>query len=212
MRERELSPVEVVDAYLERIEAIDSKVRAYITVCGDEARAQAREAEAAISKGDYIGPMHGIPVAVKDQFDTNGIKTTMGSRIFSENVPDGDSTVVTKLRESGSILLGKLNMTEFAFGDTREYVFGTPRNPWNLDRSPGMSSSGSGIAVSAGMTAVAIGRGHGGVGKIPGLYVRDSRAKANHRQDQSIPGVPDVAGPWTLQGRWHVRSGTAPTF
>ena len=123
MRERELSPVEVVDAYLERIEEIDSKVRAYITVCGDEARAQAKEAEAAISKGDYIGPMHGIPVAVKDQFDTNGIKTTMGSRIFSENVPDGDSTVVTKLRESGSILLGKLNMTEFAFGDTREYVF-----------------------------------------------------------------------------------------
>ena len=200
MRERKLSPVEVVDAYLERIEAIDSKVRAYITVCGDEARAQAKEAEAAISKGDYIGPMHGIPVAVKDQFDTNGIKTTMGSRIFAENVPDGDSTVVTKLRESGSILLGKLNMTEFAFGDTREYVFGTPRNPWNLDRSPGMSSSGSGIAVATGMTAVAIGEDTGGSVRYPAsmcgiVGLRPTTGRISRYRVYPMCWSMDIAGP-----------------
>ena len=202
LRERDLSPLELVDAYLERIEAIDSKVRAYITVCGDEARAQAREAEAAISRGGYIGPMHGIPVAVKDQFDTKGLRTTMGSRIYADNVPDGDSTVTAKLKEAGAVLLGKLNMTEFAFGDTREYVFGTPRNPWNLDRIPGMSSSGSGIAVSAGMATVAIGEDTGGSVRLPAAMcgivgLRPTSGRISRYRVFPMCWSMDIAGPMT---------------
>ncbi len=202
MRRRELSPVEVVDVYLARIEEIDAKVRAYITVCGDEARAQAREAEAAISRGEYIGPLHGIPVAVKDQFDTAGIRTTMASRIFSENVPDGESTVTARLQAAGTILLGKLNMTEFAFGDTRDFVFGTPRNPWNLDRIPGSSSAGSGIAVSAGMAAVAIGEDTGGSVRLPAAMcgivgLRPTTGRTSRYRSFPMCWSMDTAGPMT---------------
>ncbi len=167
LRSKQVSPVELVQAYLDRIDQVDPKVRAYITVCREEALASAREAEAAIAQGRHLGPLHGVPIAVKDQYNTRGLRTTMGSRIYSDHVPEEDATVVLRLRQAGTILLGKLNMTEFAFGDTREYVFGTPRNPWDLSRSPGMSSSGSGIAAAASLCAATMGEDTGGSVRLP---------------------------------------------
>ena len=140
---KEISPVEATEAYLDRIEQLDGKLNSYITVTRDRALESAREAEKTIALGGYLGPMHGIPVAVKDQFNTADILTTGGSRILSENVPQGDATVVAKLKESGAVLLGKLNMSEFAMAEIYDHPYGTPRNPWNLERNPGTSSSGS---------------------------------------------------------------------
>ena len=116
IKTKEVSPVEVVEAYLERIDRVDSKLNSYITICGDAALEAARDAENAISRGRYIGPMHGIPIAVKDQFNTRGILTTCGSPILSDFIPDEDATVITNLKKAGAILLGKLNMSEFAMG------------------------------------------------------------------------------------------------
>ena len=154
---REVSPVEVTQAYLDRIDQVDDKLHAYITVCAEEALAAAREAERAISAGGYLGPMHGIPVAVKDQIKTKGILTTWGSRILEDYVPDEDATVIANLKRSGAILLGKHNMSGFAMGDGSDHPYGTPRNPWSLEHSPGATSSGSGAATAASLCATSLG-------------------------------------------------------
>ena len=133
---------------MERIDALDFKFNSYLTVCRDQALQAAQEAETAIGRGSYLGPMHGIPVAVKDQFWTQGIRSTGGSRILADFVPDDDSTVVGNLKKAGAILLGKTNLTEFAVTGF-SHRFSTPRNPWNLDRYTGGSSSGSGAATGA---------------------------------------------------------------
>jgi Asp-tRNA(Asn)/Glu-tRNA(Gln) amidotransferase A subunit family amidase len=113
IRKREVSPIEAVEAYLERIESLNGKLNAFLTVCRDEALEAAQEAEQALSRGNYLGPMHGIPVAVKDQVYTKGIRTTLGSPVFADFVPDEDATVIAKLKAAGAILLGKLNIMEF---------------------------------------------------------------------------------------------------
>ena len=128
---REVSSVEAVEAYLERIGRVDSKLNSYITVCRDEALQAAREAEQAIIRDNYLGPMHGIPVAVKDQLWSKGVRSTGGSRILSDFIPDEDATALANLKRAGAILLGKHNMTEFATGFSHRYRY--PRNPWNLD-------------------------------------------------------------------------------
>ena len=163
---KEISPVALTEAYLERIEALNPRLNAYITVLSDAALADAREAEAEIAQGKYRGPLHGIPMGIKDQFLTKGVRTTVGSRI-GDQVPDEDATVVSRLKRAGTIMLGKHNMAEFALGGTREHPYGTPRNPWDPDRIPGHSSSGSGVAVAASMCTAAIGEDTGGSGRIP---------------------------------------------
>ena len=145
---REVSPVEVTQAYLDRIDDLDFKFNAYLAVSRREALEAARDAEAAIARGDYRGPMHGIPVAVKDQFWTKGVRTTGGTRILADFVPDEDATIIANLKQAGAVLLGKTNMTEFAMGAGFER-FSPPRNPWNLDRRTGGSSGGSGAATAA---------------------------------------------------------------
>ncbi len=167
---KKVSPVEVVEAYLERIEQIDGKLNAYITVCADEAMAAAREAERAIARGHYLGPMHGLPVAVKDQIWTKGVRTTAGSSILKDFVPQEDATVIAKLKEAGAILLGKTSMTEFAMTWTHYYPFGIPRNPWDLDRMPGGSSGGSGSANAAFLCATALGEDTGGSIRNPASF------------------------------------------
>jgi aspartyl-tRNA(Asn)/glutamyl-tRNA(Gln) amidotransferase subunit A len=157
-----VSPVEAVEAYLERIERIDPQVNSYITVCADEARREARDAEAAILRGEYRGALHGIPLAVKDQIYTNGIRTTDGSKLKADFVPDLDATVVDNLKKAGAILLGKLNMSEFAIGEPQSSAFGPARNPWDLARSPGISSAGSGAATAARLCATSLGEDTGG--------------------------------------------------
>jgi aspartyl-tRNA(Asn)/glutamyl-tRNA(Gln) amidotransferase subunit A len=162
IRKQEISPVEATTAYLDRIDAIDGKLHSYITVCRDEALQAAREAEQAAARGEWRGPLHGVPFAVKDQFWTKGIRTTGGSRLLADFVPREDATVVARLRAAGAILLGKLNMSEFATGNSVHHPFGTPHNPWDLDRNPGTSSSGSGAATAAFLCATSLGEDTGG--------------------------------------------------
>ena len=162
LKSREISPVEATQAYLERIEQLDEQLHAYITVCRDEALAAAQQAERDITAGRYLGPMHGIPIAVKDQMYTAGIRTTNGSTILRDFAPTEDATVIANLKAHGAVLLGKLNMSEYASGDAFEHPYGRPRNPWDLRRNPGTSSSGSGAATAANLCATSLGEDTGG--------------------------------------------------
>lgn len=167
---KEVSPVEVVRAHLARIERLDGTLRSYITVCADAALEAARSAEAALATGQPIGPLHGVPIALKDLVDTRGVRTTGGSRILADRVPDVDATVVTRLTRAGAIVLGKLNMHEFAYGpEGLNEHYGQTRNPWDatVARVPGGSSSGSGAAVAAGLAPAALGSDTGGSIRIP---------------------------------------------
>jgi aspartyl-tRNA(Asn)/glutamyl-tRNA(Gln) amidotransferase subunit A len=166
---REVSPVEATAAYLERIDDLDFKFNAYLTVCRDQALQDAREAERAISQGNYIGPMHGVPVAVKDQFWSKGIRSTGGSRILADFIPDEDATVVANLKKAGAILLGKTNVTELAISGFT-HRFSTPRNPWNLDMYAGGSSGGSGAGTAAFLCATSLGEDTGGSIRFPATW------------------------------------------
>ena len=170
IKNREISPPEAVDAYLERIERVDPQLNSYITVCAEEAREAACEAEREISQGRYRGALHGVPVAIKDQIQTKGTLTTDASRIRTGRVPTEDATVVTRLKEAGAILLGKLNMSEFALGDPSTSAFGPARNPWDLGRSPGGSSTGSGAATAAFLCATSLGEDTGGSIRGPAAH------------------------------------------
>ncbi len=162
IKSRDVSPVQATEAYLDRIQHVDAQLHAYITVCPDEALNAARQAEREIVAGRYLGPMHGIPVAVKDQMLTQGIRTTNGSSILKDLIPDEDATVIANLKANGAVLLGKLNMSEYASGDAFHHPYGRPRNPWDLSRNPGTSSSGSGAATAAGLCATSLGEDTGG--------------------------------------------------
>lgn len=166
---KEVSPVEATTAYLERIESLDSKLHAYVTVTADKALEAARIAEEEIARGNYRGPMHGVPVAVKDQIQTEGILTTGGSPVFSDNVPTEDATVIKNLKAAGAVFLGKLNMTEFAT-TALSHQFDPPRNPWDLARSTGGSSSGSGAATAAFLCGAALGEDTGGSVRLPASW------------------------------------------
>ena len=164
---KEISPVEATEAYLERIEQVDKQLNSYITVTADGALRSAREAERAIAQGHYRGPMHGVPVAIKDQIFTKGVRTTGGSRILADFVPEEDATVAAKLNQAGAVLLGKLNMSEFAMAEIYDHPHGTPRNPWDPARNPGTSSSGSGAATAAFLCATSLGEDTGGSIRSP---------------------------------------------
>ena len=170
LRRREVSPVEATVAYLARIEQVDPALNSYITVTAERAMTEARQAEAEIGAGNYRGPLHGVPVAVKDQFCTDGVLTTGGSSILSEYVPDYDATVMSKLKDAGAVLLGKLNMSEFAMGDAFHHPYGRPRNPWDLSRNPGTSSSGSGAATAAFLCATSLGEDTAGSIRGPAAF------------------------------------------
>ena len=170
LKSREVSPVEATEAYLERIDGVDIKLNSYITVCRTEALADARRAEQEIGSSKYLGPMHGVPIAVKDQFYTKGILTTGGSAILKDFVPDENATVITNLKKAGAVLLGKLNMSEYAMGDAFHHPFGRPRNPWDLSRNPGTSSSGSGAATAAFLCATSLGEDTGGSIRTPAAF------------------------------------------
>src|SRR3989304_1952417 len=145
IQDHKLSPVELTQAFLDRIDAVDKTLNAYITVTADWAMGEARAAEAEVLRGDYPGPPPGIPLALKDLYAPKGIRTTAHSWLLTESVPDEDATTVVKLREAGAVLLGKLAMHEFAFGAPHfEGPFPPARNPWNLERIPGGARSGAG--------------------------------------------------------------------
>ena len=162
-----LSPVELVQVILARIDRLGA-LNAFLTVTAERALAQARAAEREIAAGRYRGPLHGIPVSLKDLIDTRGIRTTCGSRILSDRVPAQDAAVAERLEAAGAILLGKNAMHEFAFGVTNDNPhYGPTRNPWDVDRIPGGSSGGSGSAVAAGLGPASLGTDTGGSVRIP---------------------------------------------
>jgi aspartyl-tRNA(Asn)/glutamyl-tRNA(Gln) amidotransferase subunit A len=171
LREQQLSPVELTDAYLERIERLDPALNAYIRVMPDQARAAARAAEQEIVGGRWRGPLHGVPLGIKDLFDVAGVPNTMGSSILRDNVPTVDSTVVSRLKTAGAVILGKHNLHEFAFGITSENPhFGAVHNPWALERVPGGSSGGTAAAVAAGLCAAGLGSDTGASIRAPASF------------------------------------------
>jgi len=168
LAEGDYSALELTDAYLARIEALNPAINAYVTVTAERAREDARRATQELASGKSRGPLHGIPIAHKDLYETAGIRTTGGSKIHSGHVPDADGTVVRKLREAGTVLLGKLNTHEYAYGvTTNNPHYGPTRNPWDLQRIPAGSSGGSGAAVAAGLAAAATGSDTGGSIRMP---------------------------------------------
>ena len=178
---REISPVELTRAYLERIERIDERVNAYITVTAEQALEQARMLERELVAGRSRGPLHGIPVGLKDNIDTAGVLTTAGSAVYADRVPTKDARVVTLLRDAGAVFLGKLNMHEFAYGATSVVThYGPVRNPWGLDYIPGGSSGGSAAAVAARMCAAALGTDTAASIRVPAAYCGVAGFKATH--------------------------------
>jgi aspartyl-tRNA(Asn)/glutamyl-tRNA(Gln) amidotransferase subunit A len=168
IRARALSPVELTEAYLRRIERWNPTLNAYLTVTAERALDDARTAAADLGAGRDRGPLHGIPLALTDLYATAGIRTTAGSKILADWVPDTDSAVARRLREAGSVLLGKLNLHEFAFGTTTANPhFGPTRNPWSEAHIPGGSSGGAGAAMAAGLAAATMGSDTGGSVRIP---------------------------------------------
>ena len=163
VRKKEISPVELTRATLERIASLDGALQAFVTVMESQAIESAREAEQAVMAGRYLGPFHGIPVAVKDLYYTKGVPTMAGSRVLSGFIPEYDATAVTRLKSAGAVIVGKTNTHEFAFG----YVTSPTRNPWDLSRIPGGSSGGSGAAVAASLCFAATGTDTGGSIRVP---------------------------------------------
>jgi aspartyl-tRNA(Asn)/glutamyl-tRNA(Gln) amidotransferase subunit A len=168
-RKKEISPVEIMEATLERLEELEPSLNAFITVLAEESLAEARKAETVFQKGESVGRLLGIPVSVKDIFNTKGIRTTAGSRIMRDYVPNEDSYVVKALREAGAIIFGKTNMLEFAFGFVHP-DYGKCCNPWDLNRTAGGSSTGSGSSVAAGIGFGSIGTDTGGSTRAPGSF------------------------------------------
>lgn len=170
VRSGELSSVQLTEACLARIEILDSKLDAFITVMKEQALAQARQLDAEAKAGKYRGPLHGVPVALKDNIDTTTARTTGGSALFAERVPTEDATVTARLVAAGAVIIGKTNLQEFAMGGGETSFYGPSRNPWNLAHNTGGSSSGSGAAVSAFLAYGALGTDTGGSIRMPASY------------------------------------------
>ena len=192
IRRKQLSPVEVVGAFLKRIEAVNPVLNAYCTVTAGAAREAAREAEAAVVRGDSLGPLHGVPVSIKDLIFTRGVRTTFGSRIYEDFVPDEDAVVVERLKRAGAIVLGKTNTPEFGFmGVTDNLLFGPTRNPWHLQRHAGGSSGGAAAQVVAGLGPLAVGSDGGGSIRIPSSFCGAFGLKPSYGRVPRGPGLPD---------------------
>ncbi len=203
IRRRDTSPVEVVDAVLARIEALEPAINAFVTVCADEARAAAREAEAAVLRGDPLGPLHGVPFSVKDLLPTKGVRTTFGSYLYERFVPDRDAVAVRRLRAAGAILIGKTTTPEFGHkAITDSPLTGITRNPWRLDRTPGGSSGGAAAAVAAGLAPLAVGTDGGGSIRIPAactgiLGLKPTLGLVPHGEAADLFGTVSYVGPMT---------------
>ncbi|MGY1901106.1 amidase [Nocardia gipuzkoensis] len=168
IRQKILSPVEVVDAFLDQADRVNPQVNAYCFTLHERARAKAREAEAAVTSGAELGPLHGVPIAIKDITESKGIETTFGSWALKGHIPDKDAIIVERSEKAGAIQVGRTNSPEFAHSPfTNNLIFGPTRNPWNLEHTAGGSSGGSAAAVAAAMAPIAEGTDGGGSIRIP---------------------------------------------
>jgi aspartyl-tRNA(Asn)/glutamyl-tRNA(Gln) amidotransferase subunit A len=202
LRSGSLSAVELARAYLDRIDARNDRLGAYVTVTREAALAQAERADRALAAGEDRGALHGIPVAIKDIIDARGVRTTAGSRVLADNVAESDSTLTERLERAGAVLLGKLNLSEFAIGGTIDHPYGTPRNPWNTEHSAGGSSSGSGVAVAAGLCAGALGSDTGGSIRGPAAFcgivgIRPTYGRVTRHGVAPMCWSMDTVGPMT---------------
>ncbi len=196
VRTREISPVELLQAVVERAERLNPELNAFITLMPEEALAAARAAEAEISAGNWRGPLHGIPLSVKDIFPVAGVRNTAGSKVFADHVAPADCEVVRRLKAAGAVIFGKNHLHEFAYGVTSNNPhFGPARNPWNPDHVPGGSSGGSGVAVAAGIGYGSIGSDTGGSIRIPAALCGVSGLKPTYGR-VSRAGVFPLA--WSL--------------
>jgi len=192
--DRKISSVELTQAFLDRIDEVNPKINAYLTVAGEAALAQAKEADTAIAIRKRRGPFHGLPISIKDLAITKGLRTTRGSKAFEHWVPDADDIVSERLRASGAVFLGKTNTPEFGHRGSTENLIGEPcRNPWDPARTPGGSSGGAAAALAAGLCPVATGSDGGGSIRIPagfcGVYgIKPSQGR--------VPAPYDGAGGW----------------
>ena len=168
MAQRKISPVEITNLFLDRIEKYNPTLNAYLTVTRESALAAARESEKRIKQKRSRGPLEGIPIALKDNIWTRGIRTTAGSKFLRDFVPEEDATVAASLHRAGAIILGKTNLHEFAYGiSTNNPHYGPTRNPWDTARIPGGSSGGSAAAIAAGLCVASVGTDTGGSIRIP---------------------------------------------
>jgi aspartyl-tRNA(Asn)/glutamyl-tRNA(Gln) amidotransferase subunit A len=212
LRARELSAGEIVDDCLRRIDTENPRLNAFILVMADEARRQAGEADRALADGIDRGPLHGVPVSVKDLFDITGTVTTAASRVRDEVVATRDAYAITRLRDAGAVIVGKTNLHEFAFGTTNEdSAFGPARNPLDDTRSPGGSSGGSAVSVAAGMALATLGTDTGGSIRIPAAACGLVGLKPSYGELSTAGVVPlsttlDHIGPLThtVTDAWHV--------
>ena len=201
IEDKQLSPVEIMDAVLSRIERLNPKINAYCTLVAESARKQAREAETMVMKGEELGRLHGIPVSIKDLTFTKGIRTTFGSKIYENFVPEQDAIVVERLKAAGAIVVGKTNTPEFGFkGVTDNRLFGATCNPWNPGLTSGGSSGGAAASVAAGMGPLAQGSDGGGSIRIPSSFCGVFGLKPSFGRVPVGPGFPD----------WQTLSHTGP--
>jgi aspartyl-tRNA(Asn)/glutamyl-tRNA(Gln) amidotransferase subunit A len=168
---RELSPVELTEAALTQADRLQPALNSFITVMHDQARSAAKDQEAALARGDYLGPLQGIPIGIKDNIATAGVRTTVGSKVLADNIPEEDAEVVRRCKRAGAIILGKENLEEFAAGVTSNNPhYGAVHNPWALDHVPGGSSGGGGANVAARITFASLGTDLGGSVRLPGTF------------------------------------------
>jgi aspartyl-tRNA(Asn)/glutamyl-tRNA(Gln) amidotransferase subunit A len=198
IKAKELSPVELTASVLGRIDAVEDKITAFVTVTAELATSAAARAEEEIAAGNYRGPLHGIPVGMKDLYETAGVATTSSSKVRADYVPERDSAVAERLLAAGSVMVGKTHTHEFAFGA----VTPTTRNPWDLDRIPGGSSGGSGAAVAAGECFVGMGSDTGGSIRIPAsvcgtVGLKPTYGRVSRRGVASLSWSLDHVGPLT---------------
>ena len=201
IRAGRLSPVELVQSCLDYIESLNPGLNAYLTVMTDSALAAAKAAEQAVGAGDALGPLHGVPVALKDNCEVAGVRLTGGTPFLRDNVATADAEVVSRLRQAGAIILGKLNMHEWAIGGTtRNPHYGPCHNPWDPTRIPGGSSGGSGAAIAADMALVTVGTDTGGSVRIPAALngvcgLRPTMGRISNRGVIPVSWTFDTVGP-----------------
>jgi len=196
IRKKKVSPVDVVGAVLTRIEAVNPRLNAFVTLTGEQARRDAKAAERALMRrGARLGPLHGVPFSVKDLVITRGVRTTFGTPLYRDNVPTEDAPMVERMKAAGGIMLGKTNTPTFGWiGATHNLVFGITRNPWNLERTPGGSSGGASAAAAAGLGPLHIGTDGGGSIRIPASCTGIFGHKPSYGR---IPTYP-TSGAWSL--------------